>query len=59
MGDLYDRSRIPDSNEAQRRQAVRRVATAAVDAADCLQLLDVLGLEAAEGIAKDGRWMAP
>ncbi|UQS25625.1 hypothetical protein L1857_23880 [Amycolatopsis thermalba] len=35
---------------AQRRRAVRAVASAAADAEDCALLLDALGLKPAEGI---------
>ncbi|GAA3840356.1 MULTISPECIES: hypothetical protein [Amycolatopsis] len=36
---------------AQRRRAVRAVASAAANAEDCALLLDALGLKPAEGIA--------
>lgn len=47
--DIYDRLPVPDGNEAQRRAAVRAVASMSVDAEDCAHLLDVLGLQASEG----------
>lgn len=36
------------------RKATRRVATAAIDAADCAQLLDMLGLTPQDGLATKG-----
>ncbi|WP_232376755.1 hypothetical protein [Amycolatopsis aidingensis] len=40
----------PAVDPAQRRRAARAVASAARDAEDCAQLLDALGLRAADGL---------
>lgn len=42
----------PVVSPADRCRAVRAVASMAVDAADCAQLLDALGLDAADGKAR-------
>jgi hypothetical protein len=44
-------SALPDP--VQRRLAVRQVASLARDAADCVHLLDVLGLAAVEGVGEN------
>jgi hypothetical protein len=41
-----------DLSTDQRRQAVRAVASAATDARDCAELLDMLGLHASEAVAQ-------
>lgn len=38
------------ASERQRRAAARRVASSALDARDCADLLDALGLDAADGV---------
>lgn len=43
----------PPNPPEQRRAAVRRIATAAVDAVECAELLAMLGLNAADGLAPD------
>lgn len=42
-------------SQVGRARAVRAVASASVDAADCEQLLDVLGLRAGEGVVQPPR----
>ena len=44
-------SAVPDP--VQRRSAVRQVAALSRDAADCRFLLDVLGLQAVEGVGEN------
>lgn len=41
---------IPDATEDQRHRAVRTVASAARDATDLSELLDMLGLDPKEGL---------
>lgn len=41
--------RVDEPDAAQRRRAVRAIASAARDAEDCALLLDALGLDAEEG----------
>ena len=41
------------ASERQRRAAARRVASSALDARDCADLLDALGLSAADGLRQD------
>lgn len=40
------------ASERQRRAAVRRVASSAIDAQDCAELLAALGLDARDGIGR-------
>ncbi|MFE0025065.1 hypothetical protein [Amycolatopsis sp. NPDC059021] len=44
---------IAELSQEQRRRGARMVASAALDAQDCALLLDILGLEAADGLVKD------
>ncbi|MFD9890056.1 hypothetical protein ACFWY9_12005 [Amycolatopsis sp. NPDC059027] len=50
---MADEVDVAELSQEQRRRGVRTVASAALDAQDCALLLDILGLDAADGVVKD------